>query len=162
MSSSPSLRPALFIGLLLLACWAGWIVATFGMLGTRVAGDAALAAFQHEALSADLPVALAHTPLAIRLDRTRCNCPGTDDGWPGIVAAMTALGGHAITVPAPAGGGGDFPLLVRAANGALVYAGPLQPAPALCGRNAGTLAQWLPELMSGSSAPLLLSPHCSC
>lgn len=164
MSPAPSPRPGLLAGLVLLACWLGWITATFAAIGARPEGDATILAATLLAVADDIPVALDGMPMAIRLTNEKCDCAQLEQQWQRVGASMTPFGGRTLSLPAPdVDADVDAPeLLVLAADGSAVYAGPMSPPPAVCGSSADALAQWLPVLLSATDAPLHLPSRCSC
>lgn len=155
-------RPRLLAGLILLGCWLGWITSTFAALGTRERVDRLDVAASIGALSNLIPAELSTAPLAIRLLDSQCACAQADQQWLQIRTLMGTLGGHAMTLSARQLGPAAPELLVLAADGAAVYAGPILPTADICGGEPDALARWLPDLLSAATAPMLLPSRCIC
>lgn len=162
MAIAFSKRPRLFAGLILLCCWLGCITSTFAALGTREHVDRLDVAASIGALLGLFPAELITAPLAIRLIDSHSPCAQADQQWLQIRTFMDTLNGHAMTLSARPLGQAAPELLVLAADGAAVYAGPIQPATDICGGKPDALARWLPDLLSAATAPLLLPSRCTC
>lgn len=158
----PTPRPAIHAGLLLLACWLGWTATSFAALGRRPVADEATVAALLDALAAHGRLPPSGTATALRLPVPTCDCPLAESAWQDTRTAMQRLGGAAGSVPALAVDGGGHELLVLAANGQPVYAGPLLPPAATCGGTNGITADWLAPLLAGDVPPLFLPSRCSC
>lgn len=155
-------RPGVLTGLILLACWLGWTATSFAALGTRPVGDtAAVAQLLARLEGSGLPLP-AGQPLALRLPSSGCACLDGDATWQQTVLAIEAQGGRAITLPAAFVDGHGYALLVLDHRGQPVYAGPLAMPALYCGQGRAALADWLPDLLSAHTPPLILPPRCSC
>lgn len=160
LASSP--RPRLLTGLVLLGCWLGWITATFAAIGTRAEGDGEVLRATLRTFADAVPSELSGAPLAIRLTAAQCACPAADQQWQRIQAQLASLDGHALSLPGRRTDPAVPELVVLAADGSAVYAGPILPVTDSCGGALQPLTQWLPRLLSTGSAPLLLPSRCSC
>lgn len=162
MSSLSVRRPGVITGLILLACWLGWLATRLAALGQRPVGDEAAVRALLETLRVRGQLPASGIPTAIHLDATACNCAARSSrSWNDIANAMHALDGNSAQVPAAAPTGG-YELLLFAADGSVRYAGPLASSSLVCGRSDPSLASWLPELLSARGPALILPPRCSC
>ena len=158
MPPRPALRPGVFTGLILLACWLGWTTSSIAALAHRPGGDEAAAAALVDGLRAQGLLPATGAPLAIRLSTPGCACEQSEQDWQQLSAALQTHGAHAIALNTAAA----HALLVLAADGRPLYAGPLQPSALACGRRDATIASWLPALLAEHNPPLFLPPRCSC
>ncbi|MEG1679801.1 MAG: hypothetical protein RR326_06880 [Stenotrophomonas sp.] len=158
MPPRPALRPGVITGLILLACWLGWTTTSVAALAHRPGGDEATVAALVDGLRAQGLLPSARMPLAIRLNPPNCACEKSEQAWQQISRALQAQGGRAIALDVPAAN----ELLLLAADGRPLYAGPLQPSALACGRSDAALARWLPALLAEHNPPLFLPPRCSC
>ncbi|WP_269789612.1 hypothetical protein [Stenotrophomonas sp. Iso1] len=163
MSPLSALRPGVITGLILLACWLGWITTCFASLGQRPMGDETAVLALRDALDArnQLP-SRNGAPIAIRLRSAGCDCDSSTRSWQSTAQAMRANGGRIAELSLGASDSTDYELLVLAADGRPLYAGPLAPQRMACAQSSNALANELPELLSERSPPLFLSPRCSC
>lgn len=156
----PQVTPRLsaVLGLILLTGWLGWSVAAFSHWWTPAAIERSGLEPLLQQLRRAHPVLASGQPLAILLDP----CPCTDaKAWQQLGAQLLAVNGAAHQLPAPPQAAG-IELLVLAADGQPVYAGPIQPQLPFCGIAASSPAAWLPGLLDGSQPPLFLTSACSC
>ncbi len=158
MPPRPALRPGVITGLILLACWLGWTTTSVAALGHRPAGDEAALTALVDGLRAQGQLPATAAPLAIRLNTPSCACEQSEQAWQQLSTALQAQGAHAISLNTAAA----HELLVLAADGRPLYAGPLQPSALDCGRSDAALASWLPALLAEHNPPLFLPPRCSC
>ncbi|WP_296250227.1 hypothetical protein [uncultured Stenotrophomonas sp.] len=158
MPPRPALRPGVITGLILLACWLGWTTRSVAALAHRPGDDEAAVAALVDGLRAQGQLPAIAAPLAIRLTGPACNCMQDEQAWQQLSTALQAQGAHTIAL----GATGAYELLVLAADGHPLYAGPLQPSALACGRGNSTLASWLPALLAERNPPLFLPPRCSC
>lgn len=162
MSPLSALRPGVVTGLILLACWLGWITASFAALGQRPMGDEAAVMALRDALAARNQLPGDSAPVAIRLRNDGCDCADTALAWQRMVEAMRAKSVRIVELSLSAFESADYELLLLSADGRPLYAGPLAPPSLSCGLRSNVLADGLPELLSEQSPPLFLSPRCSC
>lgn len=158
MPPRPALRPGVITGLILLACWLGWTTASVAALGHRPAGDEAALTTLVDGLRAQGQLPAIGAPLAIRLNPPDCACEQNEQAWQQLSAALQSQGAHAIALNTSAA----YELLVLAADGRPLYAGPLQPSALACGRSDAALTRWLPVVLAEHGPPLILPPRCSC
>ena len=158
MPPRPALRPGVITGLILLACWLGWTTTSLAALGHRPSGDEAAVMALVDGLRARGQLPATTAPLAIRLNTPGCTCEQVEQAWQQISAALQTQGGLAISLNTVA----PHALLLLAADGSPLYAGPLQPSALACGRSDAALASWLPALLVEHNPPLFLPPRCSC
>ena len=158
MPPRPALRPGVITGLILLACWLGWTTTSVAALGHRPSGDEAAVTALVDGLRAQGRLPATGAPLAIRLSTPGCACEQREQDWQQLSTALQAQGARAISLSTTAA----HELLVLAADGRPLYAGPLRPSALACGRSDTAPASWLPALLSEHSPPLILPPRCSC
>lgn len=158
MPPRPALRPGVITGLILLACWLGWTTISVAALGHRPGGDETALTALVDKLRAQGQLPATTAPLAIRLKTPDCACEQGDQAWQQVGTALQAQGGLAVAVNTAAA----HELLVLAADGRPLYAGPLRPSALACGRSNAAPASWLPALLAERTPPLFLPPRCSC
>ena len=158
MPPRPALRPGVITGLILLACWLGWTTTRVAALGHRPAGDEAALTALVDGLRAQGQLPAIGAPLAIRLNPPDCICEQNEQAWQQLSAALQSQGAHAISLNTAA----SHELLVLAADGRPLYAGPLQPSALACGRSDAAPGSWLAALLAERIQPLFLPPRCSC
>lgn len=164
MHASPPRSFGIAAAGLMLACWLGWVIGSFFLIGQRQLGDPAAANMLLQQLQAPL-VGLKGQPLAVRLIKPHCSCKrehAADTRWQQIQRVMQQRGGRAIELPSPVTNPSGYALLLLDAGGQLHYAGPLQLPASLCGRRDADLDAWLPQILTTSHPPLLFASHCSC
>ncbi|MGH8053653.1 MAG: hypothetical protein ACREP4_07020 [Stenotrophomonas sp.] len=160
MAFPSPLRPGVITGLLLLACWLGWVTTSLAALGQRPAGDAATVTAMLEELRVRGQLPATGKPAAIRLNALDCNCETPAQAWADIADAMRDADGQVLDTTLTNTAGHE--LLVLAADGSARYAGPMSPTALSCGRSDNLLVNGLPELLAVHSPPLFLPPRCSC
>ncbi len=145
----------------LAALWLGWVVTA--LAGLRQGPDEAQTARLRDALDRLAPQLAARAPgeaLAVRLPPA-CACApdAADAAWQAIGRAVGAVQGRAIDLPDGLPAPARVEWLLLAADGRMVYAGPLAPD-AACGHPL-PVAPLVPALLSArSTAPLVLPSSC--
>lgn len=162
MRSPLARRPGVLTGLILLACWLGWTATSFAALGTRPVGDAAAVAQLLAQLEGNGLLLPKGQPLAVLLPSPGCACRDSTATWQQTVQTIQTHGGRAITAPATVVDSHGYELLVLDHSGQPIYAGPLSLPALYCGQGRDALDDWLPDLLSAHTPPLLLPPRCSC
>ena len=162
--STAGIRNTSLIGGLLLAFWMGWTFLALGRLQAAgwEPGDPREAELLLAQLQSRLPADAAGEPLAIRLD-SACPChTDTDPAWQSVASGMRASGGRSLRMEVSHNPG--FEVLILNAGQRLVYAGPLQPDPAICGAGppALRLQRWLPQLLNRTDTALVTTSDCNC
>ncbi|QNH12827.1 hypothetical protein HEP75_02269 [Xanthomonas sp. SI] len=143
------------VGLLLLAVWAAWSAAGLVYLAKPPSGADADADVIHRqllAFASSAPPRGQAVAFQLRVAECGCTSRGPAPALPGLLNIDLS------DRPAPAAL--PYPLIVLAADGRLLYAGPSRIEG--CG-TAIAAASLLPRLLAaGNAPPLILFTHCAC